>query len=464
MSVLGVPESDEPRMLDLTQKLFGAEDPDFGVGADPQARMAVMMDFVGYFHAHDRRPARPPRRRPRLDDRERTHRRRAAPRSRDHRLLRHRRDRRTRHHVEHARRRPRGARAPSRAAPGAAARSRRDRQRRRRDDPLGHAGAALPALRAGGLHAARPADREGRRAPDVVPLGEPRRGGVRRSVRASTRPRANASSHLAFGTGVHFCLGANLARMELRTFFRELLPRLESLELTGPARVHRGDVRRRAEARCRSAIGCASRDWMPGRLQPSPTRLSASILAAYGGPVFAVGYLLFFVQFYFLKFATDVLLLSPAVVSLLFGAAKLWDGVSGPLIGSLSDRTRTRWGRRRPFLFGSLPLLALGFVMLWMAPRSLEGGWLIAWLGGCAVPLLQRLRSLHAPAHGARRRAVAGFARANAALRSAADELHDRDPARVRRHPVRDERGGSARGRGPAGDSWRRSSQACCSP
>jgi cytochrome P450 len=47
--------------------------------------------------------------------------------------------------------------------------------------------------------------------------------------------RANASSHLAFGTGVHFCLGANLARMELRTFFRELLPRLEWIELAGPA-------------------------------------------------------------------------------------------------------------------------------------------------------------------------------------------------------------------------------------
>jgi cytochrome P450 len=47
--------------------------------------------------------------------------------------------------------------------------------------------------------------------------------------------RENASSHLAFGTGVHFCLGANLARMELRSFFRELLPRLESLELAEPA-------------------------------------------------------------------------------------------------------------------------------------------------------------------------------------------------------------------------------------
>jgi cytochrome P450 len=46
--------------------------------------------------------------------------------------------------------------------------------------------------------------------------------------------RANASEHLAFGTGVHFCLGALLARMELRHFFAELLPRLESIELAGP--------------------------------------------------------------------------------------------------------------------------------------------------------------------------------------------------------------------------------------
>ena len=59
----------------------------------------------------------------------------------------------------------------------------------------------------------------------------------------------------------------------------------------------------------------------------------------YGGPTFAVACLLFFVQFYFLKFATDVLLLAPALVSVLFGVAKLWDGVSGPLIGSWSDRS-----------------------------------------------------------------------------------------------------------------------------
>jgi cytochrome P450 len=41
--------------------------------------------------------------------------------------------------------------------------------------------------------------------------------------------------HLAFGTGVHFCLGAQLARLETRTFFAELVPRLYSIELAGEA-------------------------------------------------------------------------------------------------------------------------------------------------------------------------------------------------------------------------------------
>jgi len=40
--------------------------------------------------------------------------------------------------------------------------------------------------------------------------------------------------HLAFGIGEHFCLGANLARLELRVVFRHLAERLESIELAGP--------------------------------------------------------------------------------------------------------------------------------------------------------------------------------------------------------------------------------------
>ena len=43
------------------------------------------------------------------------------------------------------------------------------------------------------------------------------------------------NKHIAFGYGVHFCLGAALARMEVNSFFTELLPRLGSVERTGRA-------------------------------------------------------------------------------------------------------------------------------------------------------------------------------------------------------------------------------------
>ena len=45
--------------------------------------------------------------------------------------------------------------------------------------------------------------------------------------------RPNASSHLAFGFGRHFCLGAHLARLEVRAIFKELLGRLDHIELAG---------------------------------------------------------------------------------------------------------------------------------------------------------------------------------------------------------------------------------------
>ena len=40
--------------------------------------------------------------------------------------------------------------------------------------------------------------------------------------------------HIAFGFGTHFCLGAHLARLEIRVMFEELLRRLPDMELAGP--------------------------------------------------------------------------------------------------------------------------------------------------------------------------------------------------------------------------------------
>ncbi|MCG8592183.1 MAG: MFS transporter [Proteobacteria bacterium] len=99
-------------------------------------------------------------------------------------------------------------------------------------------------------------------------------------------------------------------------------------------------------------------------------RLTLAQLAAYGGPTLGVGFLLFFVQFYLLKFATDVLLLAPAAVGAVMALTKLWDAVSDPLVGTWSDRTQHRWGRRRPWMFAALPVLLASFVLLWSPPAS----------------------------------------------------------------------------------------------
>jgi GPH family glycoside/pentoside/hexuronide:cation symporter len=71
---------------------------------------------------------------------------------------------------------------------------------------------------------------------------------------------------------------------------------------------------------------------------------------------------------FLLFFLTDVVGISPAVAGVAIFAGKTWDWVNDPLIGYISDRTRTRWGRRRPFLlFGALPF-ALAFALIWWIP------------------------------------------------------------------------------------------------
>jgi len=44
------------------------------------------------------------------------------------------------------------------------------------------------------------------------------------------------NNHIAFGIGEHFCLGANLARLEIRVMFDEILRRFPDIELAGPVR------------------------------------------------------------------------------------------------------------------------------------------------------------------------------------------------------------------------------------
>jgi Na+/melibiose symporter-like transporter len=113
-------------------------------------------------------------------------------------------------------------------------------------------------------------------------------------------------------------------------------------------------------------------------------RVPIGTLAAYGAPVTGLAFFIFYVQSFFLYFATDVLLMAPAVISAIFGIGRIWDAISDPLAGYWSDRTRTRIGRRRPWMFAALIPLAASFLMIWSPPASLSGGPLIAW---CTVAL-----------------------------------------------------------------------------
>jgi GPH family glycoside/pentoside/hexuronide:cation symporter len=62
--------------------------------------------------------------------------------------------------------------------------------------------------------------------------------------------------------------------------------------------------------------------------------------------------------FWSLVYLTDTVGLSAALAGIAIMVGKFWDAVSDPLMGYLSDHTRSRWGRRRPYLlFGAIPLL-----------------------------------------------------------------------------------------------------------
>jgi cytochrome P450 len=231
MSLLGIPESDFSRMLKLTQELFGSDDSEFRRGSGNQDQLPALLDMFGYFNgvtasrrehptddlasaiANARIDGEP------LSDIETV----------SYYLI-----------VATA-----GHDTTSATISGGlhALVDNPDQLRLLRDDP-----GLMPLATEEMIRWTTPVKEFMRTAAkDTLVRGVPIAAGEslllsyvsgNRDEEVFTAPfrfdvGRDPNKHLAFGYGVHFCLGAALARMEVSSFFSELVPRLKSIELTG---------------------------------------------------------------------------------------------------------------------------------------------------------------------------------------------------------------------------------------
>lgn len=67
------------------------------------------------------------------------------------------------------------------------------------------------------------------------------------------------------------------------------------------------------------------------------------------------------ISFFYLVFLTDVVRISPGLAGIVILVSKIYDSITDPFEGVLSDRTRTKLGRRRPYLLAGIPLVFLSF-------------------------------------------------------------------------------------------------------
>ena len=102
--------------------------------------------------------------------------------------------------------------------------------------------------------------------------------------------------------------------------------------------------------------------------QPMKPRLPLWLKILYGSGDFGISSVGMMRSIFYAIYLTDVVGLEPRLAS--FGALVgiIWDAINDPIVGVLTDRLQTRWGRRRPFLLWFAIPFGISFIILWSAP------------------------------------------------------------------------------------------------
>lgn len=138
-------------------------------------------------------------------------------------------------------------------------------------------------------------------------------------------------------------------------------------------------------------LAARARDAAPG------ARLPARTVRLYGLGQAAEGVMNHAFTYFLLFYYTSVLGLSGTLAGAALMIALAFDAVTDPLVAVLSDRTRTRWGRRHPYLVAAALPLGVGFFLVFHPPHGLEPRALFAWLLAGAVLTRAAMTLFHVP-------------------------------------------------------------------
>jgi GPH family glycoside/pentoside/hexuronide:cation symporter len=110
-----------------------------------------------------------------------------------------------------------------------------------------------------------------------------------------------------------------------------------------------------------------------------PDKLSRKIKIFYGIGDLGNAVVNSAIQFFLMKFYTDGALVPPALAGNALLIGKIWDAVNDPLFGWFTDKTKSRFGKRRVFMiFGAIPL-TIAVALLWFVPTQ-DRIWTFVWI------------------------------------------------------------------------------------